>query len=195
MLIVARAAARRKPPQPGQRPQGCLRCGRPASLQQPGHLCQRGIRARCPAPVPLLSRNGSLSGAAWAVGFCYCKRLQRYTFRAFRVFRGESSRLARMAELGHGSRKRTRRTSQLGGLPGASNQAGCLRQTPCAGHRVAEEPGTSLRIADSFASSSTPSARLKTATPPIQPVKPTLRLLWMTRPMVNGPPLPSFGGA
>ena len=38
-------------------------------------------------------------------------------------------------------------------------------------------------------------ARLKTAAPPIQPVKPTLRLLWTTRPMVNGPPLPSFGGA
>jgi hypothetical protein len=36
---------------------------------------------------------------------------------------------------------------------------------------------------------------LNTATPPIQPVKPTLRELWMTRPMVKGPPLPSSGGA
>ena len=33
-----------------------------------------------------------------------------------------------------------------------------------------------------------------TATPPIQPVKPTLRELWMTRPIVNGPPLPSSAG-
>jgi hypothetical protein len=38
-------------------------------------------------------------------------------------------------------------------------------------------------------------ARLKTATPPIQPVKPTLRLLWMTRPMVKGPPLCAAFGA
>jgi len=37
-------------------------------------------------------------------------------------------------------------------------------------------------------------ARSNTATPPIQPVKPTPRLLWMTRPMVKGPPLwASFG--
>jgi hypothetical protein len=37
-------------------------------------------------------------------------------------------------------------------------------------------------------------ARLKTATPPIQPVKPTLRPLWITRPMVKGPPVPSLAG-
>jgi hypothetical protein len=60
--------------------------------------------------------------------------------------------------------------------------------------RLEKDTGDSLRIADSFASSSTLNGRLKTATPPIQPVKPTLRLLWITRPMVNGPPLPSFGG-
>jgi len=54
---------------------------------------------------------------------------------------------------------------------------------------IGNDTGTSLRIADSFASSSTLNARLKTATPPIQPVKPTLRLLWMTRPMVKGLPL------
>ncbi len=38
------------------------------------------------------------------------------------------------------------------------------------------------------------SARLKTATPPIHPVKPTPRLLWITRPMVKGPPVPSLAG-
>ena len=43
-------------------------------------------------------------------------------------------------------------------------------------------------------SSAAVSARLKTATPPIQPVKPTLRPLWMTRPMVKGPPVPSLAG-
>jgi len=37
-----------------------------------------------------------------------------------------------------------------------------------------------------LASSSAVRARSKTATPPIQPVKPTLRELWMTRPMVKG---------
>ena len=46
----------------------------------------------------------------------------------------------------------------------------------------------------SFANSSAPRARLKTATPPIQPVKPTPRELWITRPMVKGPPVPSFAG-
>jgi hypothetical protein len=37
--------------------------------------------------------------------------------------------------------------------------------------------------------SSALSVRSNTATPPIHPVKPTPRLLWMTRPMVKGPPL------
>ena len=44
------------------------------------------------------------------------------------------------------------------------------------------------------ASSAAVRARSKTATPPIQPVKPTPRELWMTRPMVNGPPVPSAFG-
>jgi hypothetical protein len=80
-------------------------------------------------------------------------------------------------------------------VPGSSvhSYGESSRYTLCAGHRVGKDKGTSLRIADSFATSSTLSARLKTATPPSQPVKPTLRLLWITRPMVHGPPLPSFG--
>jgi hypothetical protein len=47
----------------------------------------------------------------------------------------------------------------------------------------------------SLASSSALRARSKTATPPIQPVKPTPRELWMTRPMVKGPPVPSSLGS
>ena len=56
------------------------------------------------------------------------------------------------------------------------------------------KPKLVYRIAASFAISSALSARSNTATPPIHPVKPTLRLLWMTRPMVKGPPLPSLAG-
>jgi hypothetical protein len=48
----------------------------------------------------------------------------------------------------------------------------------------------SEKVASSFAHN----ARLNTATPPIHPVKPTLRELWMTRPMVKGPPVPSLAG-
>jgi hypothetical protein len=48
-------------------------------------------------------------------------------------------------------------------------------------------------FANAFSSSAV-SARSNTATPPIQPVKPTLRELWMTRPIVKGPPLPSLAG-
>lgn len=51
-----------------------------------------------------------------------------------------------------------------------------------------------LRSAASFCNSWADKARSNTATPPIQPVKPTLRLLWITRPIVNGPPrFASFG--
>lgn len=46
------------------------------------------------------------------------------------------------------------------------------------------------RVSNSFLSR----ARSKIATPPIQPVKPTLLPLWITRPMVKGPPLPSLAG-
>ena len=46
-----------------------------------------------------------------------------------------------------------------------------------------------------LAISSAVRARSKTATPPIQPVKPTLRELWITRPIVKGPPVPSFLGS
>ena len=55
--------------------------------------------------------------------------------------------------------------------------------------RPVQQSAQKARIAASFPISSALNARSKTATPPIQPVKPTLRLLWMTRPMVKGPPL------
>jgi hypothetical protein len=84
-------------------------------------------------------------------------------------------------------------------LPLIAHQHGLLRRAkPGDGwgeiHRVGKEIGVALRMAASFAISSALSARLKTATPPIQPVKPTLRELWMTRPMVKGPPVPSLAG-
>ena len=43
-------------------------------------------------------------------------------------------------------------------------------------------------------SSAAERGRSKTATPPIQPVKPTLRLEWITLPIVNGPPLVASAG-
>ena len=61
-------------------------------------------------------------------------------------------------------------------------------------HLAAGAGRGAVASACSCASSAAPKARLKTATPPIQPVKPTPRELWMTRPMVNGPPVPSAFG-
>jgi hypothetical protein len=43
-------------------------------------------------------------------------------------------------------------------------------------------------------SSAAARGRSKTATPPIQPVNPTPRLEWITRPIVNGPPLVASAG-
>lgn len=62
------------------------------------------------------------------------------------------------------------------------------------GFHSSAETGDWRASLDSFFSSVASSARSKTATPPIQPVKPTLRLLWMTRPIVKGPPLESSLG-
>lgn len=55
--------------------------------------------------------------------------------------------------------------------------------------RPQREARVRVGIGAPLASASVLSARLKTATPPIHPVKPTLRELWITRPMVKGPSL------
>lgn len=60
--------------------------------------------------------------------------------------------------------------------------------------RCGADNGRSRLRADSSFSSAGDSARLKTATPPIQPVKPTLCELWITRPMLKEPPVPSLAG-
>jgi hypothetical protein len=56
--------------------------------------------------------------------------------------------------------------------------------------RIGVGIGTPFASVASFTISSALNAQLNTATPPIHRVKPTLRLLWITRPMVKGPPLP-----
>jgi hypothetical protein len=47
-------------------------------------------------------------------------------------------------------------------------------------------------MADNFPISSAPTVRLNTTTPPMPPVKPMLRELWMTRLIAKGPPVPSL---
>lgn len=62
------------------------------------------------------------------------------------------------------------------------------------GHEGDQRCAVTVVAAWSAPISAAVSARLKTATPPIQPVKPTPRPLWITRPMVKGPPVPSLAG-
>ena len=69
-----------------------------------------------------------------------------------------------------------------------------LRVVGCRGHERNQRGVVTAVAAWRVPSSAAVRARLKTATPPIQPVKPTPRLLWITRPMVKGPPVPSLAG-
>lgn len=100
----------------------------------------------------------------------------------------------------HPSHRNSGQRRSAGGEPhglrppeGHSATAFTVGESPTIPHHQRTEIGWSLAMADSRAISSTLSARLKTATPPIQPVKPTLRELWITRPMVKGPPFPAAG--
>ncbi len=69
--------------------------------------------------------------------------------------------------------------------PAERAEQGAVKEMAAIHGRSEREVGTA-RKADSFSNSLAPSALSKTATPPIQPVKPTPRLLWITRPMVPG---------